>query len=150
MKKPVVAFLLVLSSVRALGQGQRSSVQPATKPVSTHSYERLSGDSPKTTVLGNAFIAPKDWSIRVEGPATILEAPEGNSCIALVDVQAKGPEEAPAAAWQPRCFCTFIAKSASNAAFAATEIFRRADWRNLFSLNDEWLFGSCPQRALGS
>src|SRR5215469_8609824 len=111
MKKPVVAFLLVLSSVRALGQGQRSSVQPATKPVSSHSYERLSGDSPKTTVLGNAFIAPKDWFMRVEGPATILEAPEGNSCIALVDVQAKGPEEAPAAAWQPRCFCTFIAKS---------------------------------------
>jgi CubicO group peptidase (beta-lactamase class C family) len=75
-------------------------VQPATKAVSSQVSERLSSDSPKTTVLGNAFIAPKDWSIRVEGPATILEAPEGNSSIALVDVQAKGPEEALAAAWQ--------------------------------------------------
>jgi CubicO group peptidase (beta-lactamase class C family) len=100
MKKIVVAFLLVFSSVRVLGQGQRSSVQPATKAVSSQASERLSADSPKTTVLGNAFIAPKDWSIRVESPATILEAPEGNSWIALVDVQAKGPEEALAAAWQ--------------------------------------------------
>ena len=75
-------------------------MQPATKAVSSQVSERLSSDSPKTTVLGNAFIAPKDWSIRVEGPATILEAPEGNSSIALVDVQAKGPEEALAAAWQ--------------------------------------------------
>jgi len=99
VKKPFV-FLLVLSSVRVLGQGQTSSVQPATKAVSSQVSERLSSDSPKTTVLGNAFIAPKDWSIRVEGPATILEAPEGNSSIALVDVQAKGPEEALAAAWQ--------------------------------------------------
>jgi CubicO group peptidase (beta-lactamase class C family) len=100
MKKLVVAFLLVFSSVQVLGQGQRSSAQPATKAVSSQASERLAGDTPKTTVLGNAFFAPKDWSIGVEGPATILEAPEGNSWIALVDVQAKGPEEALAAAWQ--------------------------------------------------
>ena len=100
MKKLVVAFLLVFSSVQVLGQGQRSSAQPATKAVSSQASERLPGDTPKTTVLGNAFFAPRDWSIGVEGPATILEAPEGNSWIALVDVQAKGPEEALAAAWQ--------------------------------------------------
>ena len=100
MKKLVVAFLLVFSSVQVLGQGQRSSAQPATKAVSSQASERLPGDTPKTTVLGNAFFAPKDWSIGVESPATILEAPEGNSWIALVDVQAKGPEEALAAAWQ--------------------------------------------------
>ena len=90
----------MFSSVQVLGQGQRSSAQPATKAVSSQASERLPGDTPKTTVLGNAFFAPKDWSIGVEGPATILEAPEGNSWIALVDVQAKGPEEALAAAWQ--------------------------------------------------
>jgi CubicO group peptidase (beta-lactamase class C family) len=73
---------------------------PSAPAVSAHASERLSADTPKTTVLGNAFIAPSDWSIRFKGPATILEAPEGNSWIALVDVQAKGPEEALAAAWQ--------------------------------------------------
>ncbi len=50
--------------------------------------------------MGNAFIAPKDWSIRVKGPATILEAPEGDSWIALVDVEAKTQGEALAAAWK--------------------------------------------------
>src|SRR5690242_11628273 len=61
--------------------------------------EGLSADTPKTTVLGNAFLAPKEWSIRIKGPATILEAPEGGSWIALVDVQAKGNDDALAAAW---------------------------------------------------
>jgi len=62
--------------------------------------EGLSADTPKTTVLGNAFLAPKDWSIRIKGPATILEAPEVGSWIALVDVQAKGNDDALAAAWR--------------------------------------------------
>lgn len=73
---------------------------PSAPAVSAQASERLAADTPKTTVLGNAFVAPKDWSIRVKGSATILEAPEGDSWIALVDVQAKGPEEALAAAWQ--------------------------------------------------
>ena len=73
---------------------------PSAPAVSAQASERLTTDTPKTTVLGNAFIAPRDWSIRVKGSASILEAPEGDSWIALVDVQAKGPEEALAAAWQ--------------------------------------------------
>ncbi len=100
--KTVLAVLLSLfsSSWLLLGQDQSSSVAPASNAAGTQSSERLSSDTPKTTVLGNAFIAPKDWSIRVKGPATILEAPEGDSWVALVDVQAKGPDEALAAAWQ--------------------------------------------------
>ena len=62
MKKLVVTFLLVFSSAQLLGQGQSSSVPPSTKAVSTQASAHLSGDTPKTTVLGNAFIAPKDWS----------------------------------------------------------------------------------------
>ena len=37
---------------------------------------------PKKPVLGNTFIAPAGWSLAVRGPATILEAPEGDSRIA--------------------------------------------------------------------
>lgn len=73
---------------------------PAAPAGSVAAPERLAADMPKTTVLGNAFVAPKDWSISVKGPATILEAPEGDSWIALVDVQASGPDEALAAAWK--------------------------------------------------
>ncbi len=63
--------------------------------------EKLAADTPETTVLGNPFVAPKDWSVRVKGPATILEAPEGDSWIALIDIQnAKSDDEALAAAWK--------------------------------------------------
>ncbi len=100
MKKLIAGFLLVISSVILSGPAQSSSAQQAIKAASAQALEKLSVDTPKTTVLGNAFIAPKDWSIRVKGPATILEAPEGDSWVALVEVQAKGSDEALAAAWQ--------------------------------------------------
>jgi len=73
---------------------------PSAPAPSAQGSERLSADSPKATVLGNPFFAPREWSIRVKGPATILEAPEGDSWIALVDVQAKEGTDALAAAWK--------------------------------------------------
>ena len=71
-----------------------SSVAPATKA------ERLARDTPRTTTAGNRFIAPAGWSIAVRGPATILEPPEGNSAIAIVDLEAASAESAVAAAWK--------------------------------------------------
>jgi len=59
----------------------------------------LSADSPQTTVAGNSFIAPAGWTVTVKGPATIVAAPEGDSWIALVDVDAKDADGAVAAAW---------------------------------------------------
>jgi CubicO group peptidase (beta-lactamase class C family) len=59
----------------------------------------LAADTPKSTVEGATFIAPAGWSIAVRGPATILEAPEGGSFIALVDVKAPDADAAVAAAW---------------------------------------------------
>jgi CubicO group peptidase (beta-lactamase class C family) len=64
--------------------------------------ERITADIPKTTVAGNTFVAPAGWSLVVRGPATILEAPEGGSFIALVDVPTKDAatdDAAVAAAW---------------------------------------------------
>jgi CubicO group peptidase (beta-lactamase class C family) len=61
--------------------------------------EKLTADTPRTTVEGATFIAPAGWSITVRGPATILESPEGNSRIALVDVHAKEADAAVAVAW---------------------------------------------------
>lgn len=52
-----------------------------------------------TTVGGNTFIAPTGWTLKVKGNATILEAPERNSWIALVDVGAKQHDAAVAEAW---------------------------------------------------
>src|SRR5271165_3314862 len=100
MKKLLVCSLLGFASALLLEQALSASAQPAVNAASAQAPEKLSADTPETTVLGNAFVAPKDWSIRVKGPATILEAPEGDSWIALVDVQGGGPDEALAAAWQ--------------------------------------------------
>ncbi|MGA2019215.1 MAG: serine hydrolase domain-containing protein [Candidatus Sulfotelmatobacter sp.] len=100
MRKLLGCSLLVFASALLLEQALSASAQPAINAASPQAPEKLSADTPKTTVVGNAFIAPKDWSIRVKGPATILEAPEGDSWVALVDVEAKTQDEALAAAWQ--------------------------------------------------
>ncbi|HEX4416962.1 MAG TPA: serine hydrolase domain-containing protein [Kofleriaceae bacterium] len=75
------------------------STAPAPALPAASPPERLTADTPKTTVGGATFIAPAQWSISVRGPATILEAPEAGSQIALVDVQAKNADAAVAAAW---------------------------------------------------
>jgi CubicO group peptidase (beta-lactamase class C family) len=61
--------------------------------------ERLAADTPMETVEGATFIAPAGWTITVRGPATILETPEGDSRIALVDVRAPDADSAVALAW---------------------------------------------------
>ena len=68
--------------------------------VSTAPAERLTRDTRRTTAQGNTFLAPAGWSVAVRGPATILEPPEGNSAIALIDVRAPSADAAVAAAWR--------------------------------------------------
>jgi CubicO group peptidase (beta-lactamase class C family) len=96
MRYPNLAFLILAATGYLTLSAQVASAPAA----SAQETERLAADTPKTTVLGNAFLAPKDWLIRIKGEAAILEAPEGDSWIALVDVQAINSEEALAAAWQ--------------------------------------------------
>jgi CubicO group peptidase (beta-lactamase class C family) len=97
MKTHIKAFTLLLFSASILFvQGQT----PAATPQGPQAPERVAADTPKTTVMGNTFIVPKDWTVTVKGPATVIEAPEGGSWIALVDVAAKDHDEALAEAWK--------------------------------------------------
>jgi CubicO group peptidase (beta-lactamase class C family) len=98
--KKLFCFALVVSSALLCPQNRKSSLLLAKQAATETASEKLTADVSKTTVLGNAFVAPKDWTIRVKGDATILEAPEGDSWVALVDVRAKTAEEALAAAWK--------------------------------------------------
>jgi CubicO group peptidase (beta-lactamase class C family) len=59
----------------------------------------LAADTPETTSMGATFIAPAGWTLSVQGRATILTAPEGDSHIAFVDSHAKDADGAVAAAW---------------------------------------------------
>src|SRR5687768_11539166 len=75
----------------------QTSAAPEVRPATP---EVLAADTPRTTVEGNKFLAPAGWSIAVRDRATILEAPEGGSRIALVDVKADDADAAVAAAWK--------------------------------------------------
>lgn len=83
------------TSAPAAAPPARTSPPPEAPPPA----ERLAADTPRTTVEGASFIAPAGWTVTVHGPATILEAPEGGSWIALVDVRAADADAAVAAAW---------------------------------------------------
>jgi CubicO group peptidase (beta-lactamase class C family) len=92
----MAAFVAVLVlAVLALS----SCSVPSTQTPASAATEVLAADTPRTTVEGNTFIAPKEWRIEVRGPATILESPEGGSHVALVDVRAADADSAVAAAW---------------------------------------------------
>ena len=66
---------------------------------STPAPEVLAADTAKTTTGGNNFIAPAGWKVSVKDGATIVEAPEGNSRVALIDVTAADADAAVTAAW---------------------------------------------------
>jgi CubicO group peptidase (beta-lactamase class C family) len=61
--------------------------------------QHVAADSPQHTIGGATFVAPVGWTVTVRGPATILEAPEGDSHLALVDVRAPTADSAVALAW---------------------------------------------------
>lgn len=72
---------------------------PATEPTAP-TFDLLTADTPKTTVVGNPFVAPRGWTLVVRNEATILEAPEGGSFLAFVDVKGKDADEAVSLAWK--------------------------------------------------
>jgi CubicO group peptidase (beta-lactamase class C family) len=85
----------------ALSAPARAEEGPAAKGTANAavSVEKIAADTPRTTVRGNTFVAPAGWSLSVRGAATILETPEGDSRIALVDVEAADVGAAVARAW---------------------------------------------------
>lgn len=64
------------------------------------STESSTGDHPQQTTSGNRFVVPAGWTVQVKGTATIVSAPEGDSHVALVDLEANDADAAVAAAWQ--------------------------------------------------
>jgi CubicO group peptidase (beta-lactamase class C family) len=112
MKRSLVAVALVACSSKPAPIAAPVVPEPATDTVKTPEppapdvastppleKEVLDVDAPRTTVAGNSFIVPAGWAVWVQGPATIVETPEGDSRIALVDVKAKDSDAAVELAW---------------------------------------------------
>ena len=99
MRKLIVLLLLAgCAPAAAVAAVTRAASAPA--PAAPAGAPRvLAADTPMTTVAGNTFLAPAGWTVGVRGPATLLEAPEHDSWIALVDLEAKDADAAVAAAW---------------------------------------------------
>ena len=90
------SLLAIVISLSAAMQVAWSASPADSKP------ERIAADTPRTTVLGNTFVAPAGWTMTVRGAATILEAPEGGSFFVLVDIPVKdaaSADDAVKAAW---------------------------------------------------
>lgn len=61
--------------------------------------EKVDKDTPSATPGGATFTVPAGWSTTTKDTMVVLEPPEADTHIALVDVQAKDAEAAVAAAW---------------------------------------------------
>src|SRR3970040_2300580 len=62
--------------------------------------EVVATDKQTSTPGGAAFTVPAGWSIRMEPSLAILEPPEADSRIAIVDTQAGDARSAVEAAWK--------------------------------------------------
>jgi CubicO group peptidase (beta-lactamase class C family) len=84
----VFAFILSLSFAgAAIGQPANSGV------------EVLSTDTPLATTSGTTFTAPSGWRVTSTASMKVLEPPEADSRLALVDVRAADATAAVAAGW---------------------------------------------------
>src|ERR1700736_1291989 len=61
--------------------------------------ERLTADTQLMTTGGSSFSAPVGWSVTSATNKTVLEPPEPDSHLALLDVQAADADTAIVAAW---------------------------------------------------
>src|SRR5260370_6601674 len=79
----------------ALGPPSSGSTQAETRSAP----ERLAADTPRVTPAGATFTVPTGWSIATGKNLVVLEPPETDTHIAIVDSQAADAAAAVAAAW---------------------------------------------------
>jgi hypothetical protein len=91
-------FLVALAA--ATFQFPAGVAAQTSSPSTTSQADRMTRDTRRTTVEGNTFIAPAGWTVALRGSATVLEPPEGNSAIALVDVRAPSADSAVTLGWR--------------------------------------------------
>jgi CubicO group peptidase (beta-lactamase class C family) len=68
-------------------------------PALAQSAETVDKDTPRATSAGATFTVPAGWSVKTSGNVVVLQPPEPDSRIVLVDVPAKDADAAVAAAW---------------------------------------------------
>jgi CubicO group peptidase (beta-lactamase class C family) len=99
MYRNALVALLVFTTFT---QRATSASNPPASPQAAEARsapERLTVDTPRVTPGGATFTVPSGWSIVAGKNLVILEPPEADTHIAIVDSQADGASAAVAAAW---------------------------------------------------
>ena len=86
------ATLLLVLSLLAAPQAQ-------AVPATGAEPRLLAADTPMTTSAGTTFTAPAGWTLDCKGNVLVLTLPEGDSRLALVEVEAPDADAAAKAAW---------------------------------------------------
>jgi CubicO group peptidase (beta-lactamase class C family) len=94
----LLAFLILTTSAVATGQSSSAQAAPQATDVKP-TPERLAADTPRITPGGAAFIVPSGWTVITKENLVILQPPETDTSIAIVDSQAADSKAAVAAAW---------------------------------------------------
>ena len=85
-----VAFSLILVFLVVPASGQ---------PAPPAASERVEKDTPRATPGGATFTVPAGWTMTTKGSMVVLDPPEPDSHVAIVDVKAKDADAAVAAGW---------------------------------------------------
>ena len=86
-------FLIGLAATLLIG------IPVIGQTVAPASSEQLKEDSPRATPAGATFTAPAGWTLTTKASMVVLDPPETDSHVVIVDVKAKDAEAAVAAAW---------------------------------------------------
>jgi len=94
--------LVALLAFNTIAQRATSASNPPASPQAAEARsapERVAADTPRVTPGGATFTAPSGWSIVTDKNLVILEPPEADTHIAIVDSQAADASAAVAAGW---------------------------------------------------
>ncbi|HEX2799919.1 MAG TPA: serine hydrolase domain-containing protein [Thermoanaerobaculia bacterium] len=89
--------LFVGSAARAQQTAPASPLKTGSAPVLAS--ERVEKDTPRATPAGATFMLPAGWTMTTKGSTVVLDPPEPDSHLAIVDVTAKDADGAVATAW---------------------------------------------------
>jgi CubicO group peptidase (beta-lactamase class C family) len=102
-----VSLLIGASCADELPQPAAPTIAPAAPPpepptrvaAAVAPPQHFTVDTPAKTTSGGTFTAPAEWTIRFDGGQRLLDGPEADLHLALIDVKAPSSDAAVAAAW---------------------------------------------------
>lgn len=100
MRGWILRWLSIWLCLGCVSAGKQVAPPAAGQEAPRPAAERLAADTARATPGGATFTAPAGWSMVTRGAYVVLDPPELDSHVAVVDVGAKDADSAVAAAWK--------------------------------------------------